>query len=588
VEHSPKSDNRAEASRSVDDLATCYDEPDQQAQIRRFDVALNNLTQGVCFFDGSQRLILANRRYAEIYGLSLDSMRPGMMLADIVDQRYRAGTVPHMTREEYLAWRAAIAVSDKPNDTVVELKSGQVISIHHRPLPDGGWVSTHEDITERREAEKRMAHMARHDPLTGLPNRVVFREYVDREPERRARGDGLAVLCIDLDRFKYVNDTFGHAAGDALLCTIANRLSSNVREHDVVVRLGGDEFAVLQIGVDQPNQAMAVAQRLIEVVSRPVDLGNNRVTVGASVGIAYSLAGGADAEMLLKSADMALYQAKAAGRGTFHFFNPTMNEEAQNRYKLEMGLRSALANGELELHFQPIVNAQTEELCRFEALLRWRHPERGLVQPSEFIPLAEEIGVIVAIGEWVLQEACRLASDWPDDLSVSVNLSVAQLMSPNLVGIVRDSLRSSGLRPSRLELEITETVLLENANSTLETLWQLRDLGLHFALDDFGTGYSSIGCLRTFPFNRIKIDRSFIRDLGTARDSVAIVHAIIDLSCALGMSVTAEGVETAEQLRLLRSESCSEVQGHLFSAPVPADQVPKIIDRMGSMISVQP
>ena len=293
---------------------------DQQAQLQRYEVALNNLSQGVCFFDCAQRLILANRRYAEIYNLPAGSVRPGMTLGEVVDLRFAAGTFPNMTREEYLAWRAAIAISDQSNDSIVELKSGQVISIHHRPMPDGGWVSTHEDVTERRRVEKRLAHMARHDVLTGLPNRVVFREFLDKEAGSRVRGDSVAVLCLDLDRFKYINDTFGHATGDALLCAVAERLSNNVRSNDTLIRLGGDEFAILQIDADQPRQATALAVRIIEVLSQPFDLGGHQFAIGASVGIAYSLVRAADAEMLLKNADMALYRAKANGRGAFCFF----------------------------------------------------------------------------------------------------------------------------------------------------------------------------------------------------------------------------------------------------------------------------
>jgi diguanylate cyclase (GGDEF)-like protein/PAS domain S-box-containing protein len=577
----------ADATGEIHKIAgTLQDVTERRRTERQLDVALNNLTQGVCFFDGEHRLILANRRYAEIYDLSMDTIRPGTKLEEIVDRRFAAGTFPDMTREEYLKWRASIAISAQPNDTIVELKSGQVISIHHRPMPDGGWISTHEDITERRRAEARLAHMARHDALTGLPNRVVFREYLDQKQDRRGRGDGVAVLCLDLDRFKYVNDTFGHATGDELLCGVAERIVKDIRAEDVVVRLGGDEFAIVQPGVDQPSQATALAGRLIDILSQPYDLGKHQVTIGASVGIAYCLNRGADAETLLKNADMALYRAKANGRGTFCFFDPIMNMEAHARHTLEAGLRAALSNEEFELFFQPILNAHTEGLIRFEALVRWRHPGRGLIAPSEFIPLAEEIGLIIPLGEWILREACQIAVSWPDNLSVAVNISATQLKSAKLVNAVRTALLTSRLPPSRLELEITETVLLENSSVTLEALRDLRDLGLRISLDDFGTGFSSISCLRSFPFDKLKIDRSFIRDLDRRADSVAIVHAIVDLACALGMSVTAEGVETAEQLRLLRAESCTEVQGFLFSPPVPKGDIPSLIARFSSATAV--
>jgi diguanylate cyclase (GGDEF)-like protein len=291
-------------------------------------------------------------------------------LEEIVDSRFEAGTSPNMSREEYLGWRASIAITDRPNDSIVELTSGQVISIHHRPMPDGGWISTHEDVTDRHRTEQRLAYMARHDALTGLPNRVVFREYVDREPDRRGRGETVAVLCLDLDRFKYVNDTFGHAVGDALLCAVAKRIEDNVRAGDIVVRLGGDEFAIVQTDVDQPKQATALARRLIEILGQPYDLGKHRAMIGASVGIAYCLHRETDAETLLKNADMALYQAKANGRGTFCFFDPIMNVAAHERHNLEVALREALVNAEFELFFQPILNAHTEVLTGFEALIR--------------------------------------------------------------------------------------------------------------------------------------------------------------------------------------------------------------------------
>ena len=498
------------------------------SQIERFEVALNNLTQGVCFFDGGRRLILANRRYADIYQLPHDAIRSGMTLEEIVDLRFAAGTCPDMTRSDYLAWRATIQVSAAPTDTIVELKSGQIISIHHRPMPDGGWVATHEDITERRLAEQQLAHMARHDPLTGLSNRAAFREYTDRETARRSPGNSVAVLCLDLDHFKHVNDTFGHATGDALLCAVAARIKGAIRGSDMAVRLGGDEFAIVQVGVDQPSQAADLAARLIELLSRPFDLGGHQVVVGISVGIAYSLAYGADTEALLTRADMALYRAKADGRGTYRFFERAMNEQAQARHALESGLRLALRNNELELFFQPILNAHCQTLSKFEALIRWRHPERGVVAPAEFIPMSEDIGLIVPIGEWVLNEACRAAASWPATISVAVNLSPVQFKEPNLVEVVHGALEASGLSPGRLELEITETVLLRNTATTLETLRRLRGLGVRISLDDFGTGYSSISYLRTFPFDTIKIDRSFVHDLGAGTNSLAIVNAIVD------------------------------------------------------------
>ncbi len=559
---------------------------DLQIQNHRFDVALNNLTQGVCFFDGKQRLILANRRYAEIYNLSVESILPGTTLTQIVDLRFEAGAFPDMSRNEYLTWRESIAISDEPNDTVVELKNGRVISIHHRPMPDGGWVATHEDITERREAEARLAYMARHDALTGLPNRALLRERMVQEPDRRAAGESVAVLCIDLDHFKNVNDTLGHPVGDVLLCAVAERLRASVRHGDMVVRLGGDEFAIVQIGADQPRQSVSLAERLIEAIGEPFQLGTHQVIVGTSVGIALGTHGGADIETLLKRADMALYRAKADGRGIYRFFEPVMDMQMQARHSLETDLRRAMANGEFELFFQPIFDAPSFALNGFEALVRWRHKQRGLVLPMKFIPLAEEIGLIVPLGDWILQEACRQAATWPGDITVAVNLSPMQFKSPHLLTTIRGALNASGLSPDRLQLEITESALLQDTPETLALLDRLKDLGLRISLDDFGTGYSSIGYLRSFPFDTIKIDRSFIRDLEVKPDARAIVHAILNLGRALGMSVIAEGVETTEQLTTLQEERCSEVQGFLFSQPIPAADVAALIARSASAIRV--
>jgi diguanylate cyclase (GGDEF)-like protein len=557
-----------------------------QIQNHRFDVALNNLTQGVCFFDGAQRLILANQRYAEIYNLSVESIRPGTTLEEIVDRRFEAGAFPDMSRDEYLAWRQSIAISDEANDTIVELKNGRAISIHHRPMPDRGWVATHEDITERREAEARLAYMARHDALTGLPNRVLLRERMAQESDHGARGDSLAVLCLDLDHFKHVNDTFGHPVGDALLCAAAERLRTSIRDEDIVVRLGGDEFAIVQIGAEQPRQATSLAERLIEALSQPFQLGANQVTVGTSVGIALDTRRGADAETLLKNADMALYRAKADRRGTYRFFEPIMDMQMQVRHALETDLRKALANAEFELFFQPVLNAQTRALSGFEALIRWRHKQRGLVPPMEFIPLAEEIGLIVPLGDWVVQEACRQAATWPNCITVAVNLSPAQFKNPHLATTIRGALKASGLSPDRLILEITESVLLQDTPATLRILDRLHSLGLSIALDDFGTGYSSIGYLRSFPFDTLKIDRSFIHDLGIKPDALAIVHTIVDLGRALGMSVIAEGVETTDQLATLQAERCTEVQGYLFSEPLPAKDIPALIKHLDAAIRV--
>jgi diguanylate cyclase (GGDEF)-like protein len=462
---------------------------------------------------------------------------------------------------------------------VHELGDGRIISVIHEPMAGGGWVAAHEDVTERLAAEKRMVHMARHDALTGLPNRVLLREAIEQVISEIAPGQSVAVLCIDLDRFKGVNDTLGHPIGDELLRTVADRLRDSVREDDRIARLGGDEFAIVQAGFDQPTGATAVAQRVIGALSEPYLVAGHQVIVGASIGIAIAPADGKDADRLLKNGDMALYRAKAEGGGAFRFFEPGMDARMQARRLLELDLRQALPNGEFELFFQPLFSLASDRITGLEALLRWRHPKRGLVSPAEFIPLAEEVGLIVPIGEWVLRKACFQATTWPDGIKVAVNLSPVQFRSDRLSAAVAVALAASGLAPGRLELEITETVLLADSEGTLATLHRLRNLGVHISMDDFGTGYSSLSYLRSFPFDKIKIDRSFINDLSETESSVAIIRAVTGLGNSLGITTTAEGVETTAQLERVRAEGCSEVQGFLLGKPMPASEVTALFAR---------
>ncbi len=414
--------------------------------------------------------------------------------------------------------------------------------------------------------------MARHDALTGLPNRMQFHELLEKAVGDLTRTGTFAVLCLDLDNFKTVNDTLGHPCGDQLLQIAAKRIEGAVREGDVVARLGGDEFAVLQLVRDQPSAATTVASRLVEVMRAPIAIGDHQMPIGVSVGIAVAPADGADADALLKNADMALYRAKADGRGAYRFFEPEMDARMQSRRVLELDLRAAITTGAFELHYQPIVNVATNAVTSFEALLRWRHPDRGLVPPLEFIPLAEETGLIVPIGEWVLREACAQAAKWPANVHVAVNLSPVQFKNAHLVATVLSALSASRLAPQRLELEITESVLLQDSDATLAILYQLRGLGVAISMDDFGTGYSSLSYLRKFPFDKIKIDRSFIRDLADGGDSLAIVRAVTGLGSSLGISTIAEGVETAEQLNRLKAEGCTEAQGFFFGAAKPANE----------------
>jgi diguanylate cyclase (GGDEF)-like protein len=433
------------------------------------------------------------------------------------------------------------------------------------------------DVTERCQAEERIAHLAHHDTLTGLPNRLLFRERMDNAIARARRGKGFAVLCLDLDRFKEVNDALGHPVGDALLCAVADRLRAGLRETDTLARLGGDEFAVIQSSANQPCEATALARRLVEAVSAPFHIGSHQISVGTSIGAAVAPDDGLDPDALLRAADMALYRAKADGRGTWHFFEPEMDARIQMRRALELDLRRALASEEFEVHYQPIVRVATRRVSGLEALVRWRHPERGLVPPDRFIPLCEEIGLIVPLGEYVLARACADAMQWPGAPKVAVNLSPAQFTSPGLVEAVSTALAATGLEPERLELEITETVMLQENEATLATLYRLKALGIRIAMDDFGTGYSSLSYLQRFPFDKVKIDRCFIRDLGQSRQSNAIVRAMADLCGGLGMITTAEGVEAEEQFAVLRRKGCDEAQGYLFSRPLPGCEIPRML-----------
>ncbi|WP_439923151.1 putative bifunctional diguanylate cyclase/phosphodiesterase [Nitrobacter sp. JJSN] len=438
------------------------------------------------------------------------------------------------------------------------------------------------DITERKRAEARVAHMAHHDGLTNLANRVAFQDRLGQALEQAPASAGVtAVLCIDLDMFKNVNDSFGHYTGDRLLTLVAERLRQAVVGGNLAARLGGDEFAVLLTRVGSPNEASDCAVRLIETLSKPYNIDGIEVVIGASIGVALSPGDGAAGDELLRNADMALYRAKSDGGGIHRFFEREMDRLAQKRRDMELDLRRALANGEFELHYQPLIDLAQDRITGFESLLRWQHPAKGMVSPAEFIPVAEDIGLIVGIGEWVLREACAAAVKWPSDIKVAVNLSPVQFRSRNLVSAVIAALAHSGLSPLRLELEITESVFLAETTANLATLHQLRELGVRISMDDFGTGYSSLSYLRSFPFDKIKIDRSFVRDLAERPDCEAIVRAISGLGRSLNITTTAEGVETAEQLEWLRAEGCNEVQGFLFSSARPAEEIENLLLKFG-------
>ena len=533
---------------------------------------LNNLSQGVLLFDSETRLIFCNKRYIEMYGLLPDVARPGRYLRDLLHHRIQTGTF-NEDPDDYIVRLKERIAEGETFTTTVTLPDGRAYSVVNKPIPGGGWLATHEDITERQRSEQRITHMARHDALTDLPNRVLLRERLEHELKRVKRGECLAVLCLDLDQFKSINDALGHPIGDELLKLVADRLRGCTREPDTVARLGGDEFAIIMTQMQKPTDAAALSKRIRESIIRPYQIDGHQIVTDISIGISIAPDDAMEPDPLLRNADMALYGAKADGRGTFRYFEPEMNTRMRARRELEIDLRKALVNKEFELHYQPLVNLQTNEVNGFEALLRWNNPARGLVSPADFIPIAEETGLIIPLGEWVLKSACYEAVDWPDNIKVAVNLSPAQLNNRNLLSVVTGALSETGMPPHKLQLEITESVLLQNTFATLATLHELRKLGVQIALDDFGTGYSSLSYLRSFPFDKIKIDRSFIQDLSNGEEPVAIVQAVANLAKCLNMASTAEGVETQQQRDLLESMGCTEMQGYLFSRARPAKEI---------------
>jgi len=545
----------------------------------RLDAALESMSQGLCLFAADNRLQLVNRRFAEIFGLDPARIRPGMTLQEISLTHTHGGTANCAL--SILKGDGGLNVKLAADTQYHELDDGRVIAAVYNRTKDGGWVATFEDATERRKAESRIMHMARHDTLTDLPNRLLFHEHMG---EALARGRDLAVHFIDLDRFKSVNDTLGHPVGDALLCAMASRIRSALEAGDVIARLGGDEFAILQFEAS-PSSASELAQQIIDLAAEPFDIMHHQVVIGASIGIALAPSDGRDVDQLLRNSDMALYRAKSAGRGCYHFFQPEMDDQIQTRHALERDLRNAIRNGELEVHYQPIASVREEKLRGFEALARWKHPTRGYVSPEIFIPLAEETGLINSLGDWVLRKACRDAVSWPSSLSVAVNLSAVQFRNATLPLLIASTLGETGLASHRLELEITESVFLKNDRTNLNMLHQIRGLGVRISMDDFGTGYSSLSYLRSFPFDKIKIDRSFVAELGKGDDGLAIIKAVGQLGKSLGMITLAEGVETEAQLELLRNEGIVEAQGYLLGKPVPLAEVGEVIDRLRSRLA---
>ncbi|VIO72146.1 putative signaling protein [Bradyrhizobium ivorense] len=546
------------------------------AERRNLSTAVNNIPQGLVLYDASARIIICNRPYIDMFGLSPDIAKPGCTMHRLIAHRQETGSFDG----DVDAFCDAIIRNvrlGKGTRQLTEAPGGRAIEIVNKPLAEGGWVATIEDITDRTRADEKIAHMAHYDALTDLPNRVLFRERLEQALRALRSDEQLAVMYIDIDEFKSVNDALGHQIGDELLKAIADRLRLCLGQTGVAARLGGDEFAVIQTAIRSHTETMQLLAAIYQAIREPIDCCGHLITTDASIGIALAPGDGLDLDKLLRNADLALYGAKSDGRRTYRFFEAGMDARAKARRGLELELRQAIADGGFELHYQPLLHLEGGTVSCCEALLRWRHPERGMISPADFIPIAEDTGLINDLGHWVLNTACREAVNWPDHVHVAVNVSPIQFKSQTLALNVAAALAASGLAAARLELEITEAVLIRDDEAALDILHQLRELGVRIALDDFGTGYSSLSYLQRFPFDKIKIDRAFIKDLGATGASSTIVQAVVNIAAASDMTTTAEGVETEQQRTMLRLLGCTEMQGYLFSRPVSGAEIRRLL-----------
>jgi diguanylate cyclase (GGDEF)-like protein len=550
---------------------------DMSLLARRFDTAINNMPHGLCMFDAKRRVVVSNQKLKQQVGLTADFEPKGLCVREVVEAVIKAGLLSETTAQSMIDHLDTRLAGGDDSAFALDLMNGRTLEFTVQPMEKGGMVVLVEDITERKIAEAKINHLARFDALTGLPNRTVLRDRMERALNEWRTDNMCAIHFIDLDQFKQVNDTLGHTRGDMLLEAVAERLKNAIRDADVISRFGGDEFVILQAPIKSLEQGEALATRVLNALAGTYDLDGHKVVVTASIGIALAKSP-IDPEQLLRNADIALYQAKADGRGTFRWFEATMEASAQARRALELDLRSATESEAFELYYQPIFNLKTRRIETCEALLRWPHQERGMVSPAEFIPVAEEMGLIVEIGNQVLYKACLECRRWPGDTSVAVNLSSIQFDRSNVPALVRETLAATNLPAHRLEIEITETTLLQNTRRTRADLHQLAEAGVKISLDDFGTAYSSLSYLHSFPFHKVKIDQSFLQDLSDDQRRITLLRGMTRLSAQLGLRVVVEGVETEEQLELLAAEdSIDEVQGYLLCRPMPAADLRKLL-----------
>ncbi|MEX0697639.1 MAG: EAL domain-containing protein [Dongiaceae bacterium] len=545
----------------------------------RFDTALNNMPHGLVMFDADKRLVVTNRRLDEIFGVQRTHDHRGQTVREMILDWVEGGAVLRSEADRVAGDLERRLGTTENKGFTIQKQDGRTLNLTFQAMANGGSVVLIEDITERKSAEARITHLARYDSLTGLPNRMFLREQMERALAA-AGNNASAILFIDLDQFKQVNDTLGHPRGDMLLRAVADRLRRLVRSSDIVARFGGDEFVIVQTPISDSEEAAALARRIVASLSETYEVDGHQVVIGASVGIALSPRDATGPDHLLKIADMALYWAKADQRGTWRFFEAEMDVRAHARRSLELDLRQALTNNSFQVYYQPLFDLKTKKISTCEALLRWPHPLRGMISPAEFIPVAEEMGLIVDLGKWVLREACRTCSQWPPHVRVAVNLSVTQFRRGNVTQTIKQALAETGLDPNRLEIEITESVLFQDTRATRMILHQIRDLGVRISLDDFGTGYSSLSYLQSLPLNKVKIDRSFLEGLESGDRALVLLRGIAKLSADLGLSVTVEGIETAEQLALIAAEeSVTEAQGWLFAPALPAKEVQLLLDQ---------